>query len=100
MMSEIALALTGMASSAVGGLFVWLRTRKKDRYDEMKMMQGVYNGMVTDIMKTTEYKVDNLTNEVHMLRQTMEKIYSNCKEPTCKNYNLKVSHNENNQNHA
>jgi hypothetical protein len=86
------IALISMASSSVGGLLVWLRTRKRDGYEETKLMQEVYRNMFSDMQKSTDDKIGQLKEEIHMMRVTLEQVYGNCEVESCKNYPLKKSH--------
>lgn len=67
------------------GVFGYLATRRAKNADVLKVIQEIYMQFVKD----TEYEMGQLKEEVKMLRETVEKVYSNCETKTCKNYILK-----------
>lgn len=72
------------------GFWAYLSSRTKNRVDAVKVMQDIYKNMSQD----TDYKIGQLTEEVHMLRMTVEAVYDNCDNNTCKNFILKKPKNK------
>lgn len=91
-MKEVFIIAVSSAIGGVGTIWVYVTSKRRKKLDDFTIIQNIYKTMSSD----TDYKIGQLTEEVKMLRKTVELVYDNCNTKGCKNYMLKKPKNNNN----